>query len=110
MVVVGTQRGAMRRCGLGGPQPVRLTDRMLQFIMPRLGKGRLRCRAFEIMGCCATLLNIHASTQIPQHTQTHTYAHTMDKANQPEIDSDLSEPRTPSQRYTATVLRRTRSE
>ena len=53
--------------------------------MLRLGKGRLRCCAFEMMGCCATLLNFHASTQIPQLTQTHTYVHTMYKANQPGI-------------------------
>ena len=107
----------MRRCGLGGPQPVQYRtvtvapiDRSLPFIRLVSAKAAWRCCAFQMMGCCATLLNFHASTQIPRHTQTHTYVHTMYKAHQAGISFRRSEPRTPCHVHTATVLHRTRSE
>jgi hypothetical protein len=65
-----------------------------------------RAAVLEMMGCCATLLNFHASTQIHWHT----YVHTMYKAHQAGNRPRRTEPRTPCHVYTATVLHCTRTE
>ena len=69
----------MRRCAASEGrsqsstgQTVARIDRQLPFIH---GKDRTLVLCHEMMGCCATLLNFHASTQIHWHTDTHVRTH-----------------------------------